>query len=956
MKNRKRRHPAGRLGVERLDQRLCMAMASISGGKAVSEASSGVILRVTLSEPLSQPASVRLSTDGSTASLNADYRFSPNLPSGTVVFQPGETAKNVAIVLRNDTLREDSETIRVSLGSPVNCDIENGVTTVTILDDDSYSASLVGPASKVSPGGAAECRIQLSSPATKAESFRIFTDSDSANAGVDFQGVAGTIVTIPRGVSSARFVIQTSAAVGYRPEKSFVVRAVSVGDTPSPEPVRVTIAANSTPPPVVSVADVSIAEGDEGVSQAVFTVSLSQPYARPVSVNYSTADGTATTAGNDYSATSGTLAFDPGESTKTVVVNVVGDIVFEASETFRLVLSGPVNAKLGRASGTCTITNDDPSPPQPAITISSPRITEGNAGSTVASFVVSLSSSFVLPVTVSYATQDGTAGVADYLPARGRLEFAPGETTKTVNVMVLGDTVYENDETFGLRLFNPAYATIAQAVGTATILNDDPPPPQPTISIAAGSVLEGNSGVTTANFVVTLSNTYYQRVTVRYATADGTATTADGDYVAASGELSFEPGQTRQTVSVSVVGDTKVENDETFSVVLSSPTLSTLVASTATATIRNDDLPLPSVSVASVSANEGNSGSTPFVFTLTLSAASAQAVTVQYSTADGTATTADSDYQSASGTVTFAPGETSKTVSVAIIGDAKIESDETFTFTLSAPSNALLGTAVATGTILNDDAATPASAFTIDVVFPDNSLTNSQQGFFKQAATRWSQIIVGDLPDVTVNGVLIDDIRIEAVGQYIDGAYGVLGHGGPQWTGGPRPPATGSMAFDTADLARMESDGTLLPVILHEMGHALGLGTMWDYRGLMGSGGYIGANALREYKTIFGMPNATYIPTAGTGHWSESVFKTELMTPIAEQPGTPMPISRITVGSLQDLGYVVNYAAADVFTAPAPVQGDVSATSSSQALLAAFANLQFIESSSKQSVNSRRWG
>jgi len=214
-------------------------------------------------------------------------------------------------------------------------------------------------------------------------------------------------------------------------------------------------------------------------------------------------------------------------------------------------------------------------------------------------------------------------------------------------------------------------------------------------------------------------------------------------------------------------------------------------------------------------------------------------------------------------------------------------------------------------------AAAPAPGFQIDVVFPDSSLTPSQQLVFKQAAARWSQIIVGDLPDVTVDNVVIDDIRISARGESIDGQYGTLGTGGPtNIKPGARPPAQGQMTFDTADLPRMERDGTLLPVILHEMGHAFGLGTLWSFRDLLGSRGYVGANALREYRSIFGIPDAPAVPVAGSGHWDEGVLKNELMTPMAEQPGTPMPISRITVGALQDLGYSVNYAAADPYSAP----------------------------------------
>jgi hypothetical protein len=139
------------------------------------------------------------------------------------------------------------------------------------------------------------------------------------------------------------------------------------------------------------------------------------------------------------------------------------------------------------------------------------------------------------------------------------------------------------------------------------------------------------------------------------------------------------------------------------------------------------------------------------------------------------------------------------------------------------------------------------------------------------------------------------------------------------------------MFFDSADIATMEADGTFKNVILHEMGHVLGFGTMWDKLALLQNGGtanptYTGANALREYRSIFGVPTAAGVPVENTGgqgtadsHWRESIFRTELMTGFAERAGTAMPISLITVGQFQDIGYQVNYAKADAYAKPVPL-------------------------------------
>src|SRR5262249_7808002 len=147
--------------------------------------------------------------------------------------------------------------------------------------------------------------------------------------------------------------------------------------------------------------------------------------------------------------------------------------------------------------------------------------------------------------------------------------------------------------------------------GTGTITNDDA---QPAISASAASVTEGNSGTTALSFTVSLSNPSYQTVTVAYATSNVSAT-AGSDYTAASGTLTFAPGETTKTVTVSVNGDTTFESNETLTLTLSNPGNATLATATATGTIINDD-PVPTVAINSISVTEGDSGQTNAVFTV----------------------------------------------------------------------------------------------------------------------------------------------------------------------------------------------------------------------------------------------------------------------------------------------------------------------------------------------------
>jgi hypothetical protein len=316
-------------------------------------------------------------------------------------------------------------------------------------------------------------------------------------------------------------------------------------------------------------------------------------------------------------------------------------------------------------------------------------------------------------VTVNYATANGSATAGqDYTAAAGTVTFAAGQTSQQIGVSVIGDSVVESNETFTVSLSSPSGAQLgAGSSATATIVNDDvqAAPPVVTISPANVAVTEGDAGPATARFTVSLSAPSQSAVTVNYATANGSAT-AGQDYTAAAGTVTFAAGQTTQQISLNVAGDRVVEPNETFTVTLSSPSGAQLgAASSATATIVNDDLALVSISPANLSIAEGNSGVASAVFTVSLSAVASTPVTVRYATGSTPgnkwSATAGQDYTAASGILTFAAGQTTQQFSVNVIGDTTAEVDETFAVTLSSPSGAQLGTAKVTATIANDDLA-----------------------------------------------------------------------------------------------------------------------------------------------------------------------------------------------------------------------------------------------------------
>ena len=217
----------------------------------------------------------------------------------------------------------------------------------------------------------------------------------------------------------------------------------------------------------------------------------------------------------------------------------------------------------------------------------------------------------------------------------------------------------------------------------------------PTASIAGGSGKEGDDA--SIRFSVTLDEAASAPVTIDYATSDGTAT-AGVDYTATSGTLRFSAGTSTKTVSIAIADDSENESDETFTVTLSNPWGANLGTRSATGTIRNRRVVVPSVSIAGGRGKEGDDDA--ITFTVTLDEATSESVSVDYATADGTAT-AGADYTATSGTLRFSPGSTSQAVAVPIADGIENEADETFTVTLANPSGGTLGTSSATGTIEN---------------------------------------------------------------------------------------------------------------------------------------------------------------------------------------------------------------------------------------------------------------
>ena len=313
------------------------------------------------------------------------------------------------------------------------------------------------------------------------------------------------------------------------------------------------------------------------------------------SVNFATSDGTAI-AGSDYTATTGTLNFGPGELSKNVSIPILNDDLFEnGNETFNLNLSSPTNGAIVTTPSTTIIIQDNDSKPQVSAAPTL-RINEGDSGTKNAAITINLSNPSVQAVTLDYVTSNGTATAGnDYVAASGTLTIPALATSGTINIPINGDTAVEPDETFSIALSNPTNAGFLFTTNvTVTIANDDATLQLNTASL---NVIE-SAGLATLS--VTRIGDTSRAATVQFATADTaglqSCTVTNGkasercDYGTAVGTVRFAVNETLKTFQIPIVNDVLVEGDETFTVTLSGPTGATFgTTTTATVTIIDND-------------------------------------------------------------------------------------------------------------------------------------------------------------------------------------------------------------------------------------------------------------------------------------------------------------------------------------------------------------------------------
>lgn len=701
---------------------------SVSTNTASEAGQTVVTVTVTAEKPVIGDQTLNLSVNGPGLTAN-DY----TLVDTQLTILNGQTEASTTFTVADDALVEALNEIATIGMTNLSTGLGLGTTAsqdISITDNDSASLTIDNITITEGDSGPAAATFTVTLNSAVDTSFTVdYGTADNTATAVDndFTATANQLTFVGNAGETQSFSIDVIGDQKVELDESFFVnlsnvmasgRNVTIADGQGVADITNDDAAS------VSVLDVDAVEGDAGTTAFMITLALDTETDFAVSVDYATADNSAS-SGVDYDSTNGSETFvanDGGPQTVIVTVNVTGDDLVELDETFFLDLSNLVaggrNITIADSRALATIQNDDTA----QLSIDSVTAVEGDSGETIFTFTTTLDNDVDTGLTVSIGTANGSALQGqDYIANTGTmLNFAgnAGET-QTFNVRVLGDTTVEGDENFFVNLSRITAGgrnvVLGTAQGTGNITEDD----SAEISISNAIVTEGANGTQDITFDVTLNNAVDTDVTVDYATAAITATAADNDYADTSGTLTFAANsaspQTR-TVTVQVNGDTKVELDETFALDLSNLITSGLDVTLANArgigTITNDDS--AAVTISDLIQDETDAGITIFSFNVSLDAEIDVPMTLDFTTSGSSATIADNDYIGGSGTgLTFTAnsgGSQIQQINVQVMGDSKVELDEAFFVDIAnlatSGRNVTITDNQAVGTIRNDDAAT----------------------------------------------------------------------------------------------------------------------------------------------------------------------------------------------------------------------------------------------------------
>lgn len=703
---------------------------------------------------------------------------------GTIQFDTSTPMAESLLVVDAAGTENDGSSISGALN---NDEVQQGSTSATIIAEP--VASIAG--SSTTAGASASSvsfTVSLSAAEANPVTLNYQTQNaagDNAVAGTDYTATSNGQVVIPANTTTATIQVPVAANTTFQASKTFHVALTSLNTTSTTGTATISPTNGSAQgtinytPPTVSVQNASVSETTSAQTQMTFQVNLSAASDLDTTVNYQTvsqAGDTAvggsdiTTAGVDYKSLNAQLVIPAGQTSGTVTVPIAAETP-GADKTFHLVLSSPSNATLGTPSTAVgTIQNFVGAP---TVSVADTSASNGAAGATM-NFAVTLSAPSTSAIVLDYQTvsQTGDTAVAgtDYTGVtNGQITIPANTTTINIPIQTIGTSTFEPTKTFHLQVSvdasspGRAVAPATPAQGTINSANA-----QPTVSIADSSVSESTSTATTMNFTVTLSAASGQDTTVQYNTATLSGDTATGGASTAtqgvdyqnvpSGTLVIPAGQLTGTVSIPI-GAEVAGPSKTFHVVLSSATgggqLGTAVQ--AQGTISNT-LAQPAATLQpTATLAEPASGSQNMNFTVTLSAPSSVPVSFNYATRAVSAV-AGTDYGTSgqasevTGTVTFAPFQTTATISIPILANVAFNANSTFDLTLSTLAAGASNGTIAAGASVGTIAFNPAIVTVQNGSVTETTSTATTMQFTVNLSTAANQAVVVNYQTVSQAG------------------------------------------------------------------------------------------------------------------------------------------------------------------------------------------------------------
>ena len=504
-------------------------------------------------------AMVEYATRDGTAKSAEDYART----SGTLTFAKGDTEESFTVAIEDDVLDENDETFEIVLTSP-NGTARASTHAVTIAGDDDDPPSVsIDLSSAGEDAGRVTFAAKLSEGSGRIVTVDYATSDGTARAGTDYSSATGTLTFAAADVEETFEVELTDNALEDG-DRTFQI-ALSSPDGTILAPTTHTVAiVDDESPPRVRLNPSSVDEGDGAVT---FTARLDgRATSGETTVEWETGNGTAE-AGKDYAAASGTLTFTAATPNPTLEVAVTDDALNEDGETFRIEMTS-ADGSARASSHEVTIADDDPLP-ELGLAVDRTGVDEGGRVVATATLTPASGRGASVGVVVEDGTTDGDYAVTGL--TGGRLTFVKGDATETFHLDIVDDPLNELAETFTVRLTNPEGATLGTQVSSVVTIAPDASDPEPSVAFerAEAEVLESEGRL---DVEARLSAESGRRVTVDYATADatgGNAAVAGEDYRAASGTLTFEPGQMERSFPLEVEEDGLAEDAEILDIVLS---------------------------------------------------------------------------------------------------------------------------------------------------------------------------------------------------------------------------------------------------------------------------------------------------------------------------------------------------------------------------------------------------